>query len=115
MSETSSSPYNLVARAGDSFERTLTWTEDNGTPISLVGASVEWSLSNGSVETKYEDSAEASITDDANGEVQLSLTPTQTRALYGTVWQYEVTITFASGTRTTILDGSLMVGAEVLP
>jgi len=32
MSESSPESYSLAARAGDSFRRVLTWSEDDGTP-----------------------------------------------------------------------------------
>jgi len=38
MSEAAPVPFDLAARAGDSFRRVLTWTEDDGTPIDLTSA-----------------------------------------------------------------------------
>ena len=114
MSDTAPTPYTLVARAGDTFTRVLTWTESDGTTaIDLTGASVEWSLTDGTTVITYEDETEASITTPASGEVTLALTPTQTRALFGSAWRYEVTITDAGGLRTTLIEGLLTVGREV--
>ena len=108
----STEAYALHARAGDTFKRTLTWTEDDGTPINLTGASVEWSLAARATEYQYEDVTQASISDPIAGEITLALTPTETRALYGHAWSYEVTITLLDTTRTTILEGVLTVGRE---
>jgi len=113
VSDTAPTPYTLVARAGDTFTRVLTWTESDGTAIDLTGGSVEWSLTDGTTTTTYEDETEASITTPASGEITLALTPTQTRALFGSVWRYEVTITDSGGLRTTLLEGLLTVGREV--
>jgi hypothetical protein len=92
----------------------LTWSEDDGTPIDLTGASVEWSLVAGATEFQYIDSAEAGITDATAGVVTLALTPTQTRELVATgyTWRYEVTITLADSSRETILHGVLSIARE---
>ena len=117
MSETAAAAFDLVARAGDTFARVLTWLEDDGTtPVNLTGASVEWSLVSGATETKYEDVAQASITTAASGIITLALTPAELRALFALSqsWSYEVTVTDAGGVRTTLLDGTLSVLREVL-
>ena len=110
----STEAYALHARAGDTFTRVLTWTEEDTTPINLAGASIEWSLAARGTATKYEDTTQASITDAAAGEITLALTPTETRALYGRAWAYEVTVTLSTGARTTILQGHLAVAKEVV-
>jgi len=110
-------PFTLYARAGDSFTRTLTWTDDAGVPIDLTDASVEWALAgrySDPIVYQYEDTDEAEITDEAAGVVTLSLTAEQTRELAGRDWRYEVTLTFADETRVTILDGVLVVAPEVV-
>jgi len=114
MSESSPESYSLAARAGDSFRRVLTWSEDDGTPIDLTSASVEWAIATGVTSFQYEDTAEAGITDATAGVVTLALTPIQTRELVATgyTWRYEVTITLADSSRETILHGVLSVARE---
>lgn len=108
-------PYNLRGRAGDTFTRYLYHRENDGlTAINLAGASIEWSLRSPTTTSQYIDEARASITDAAQGEIKLTLTPAQTRALATTTWSYEVTLTFSDGTRTTILDGYLSFAQEVV-
>jgi len=116
MSEAAPVPFDLAARAGDSFRRVLTWSEDDGTPIDLTSASVEWSLVTGATEFQYMDSAEAGVTDATAGEVTLALTPTQTRevAATGYTCRYEVTVTLADSSRETLLHGVLSVAREVI-
>lgn len=106
--------FPLEARAGDTFTRVLTWTDDDSTAYDLTGGSVEFSLKAGTTEYQYEDDAHASITDAAAGEVTLVFTPTETRALHGLAWWYEVTVTLVDTTRTTILEGILSVTGEVV-
>ena len=113
--ESPAAPHRMVARAGDTFTRIITWTEDDGTPIDLTGASVEWSLAGHGKDVQYVDSAEASILDAVAAKTKLNLTALQTRDLEGLTMEYELTITLVDGTRTTILFGSLPVEAEVLP
>jgi hypothetical protein len=111
-------PYPLWARAGDSFTRTLTWTEDDGiTPVDLTDASVEFSLASRFADPivyQFEDTDEASVTSEAGGVITLALSPEQTRELFGRVWRYEVTVTLADESRITLLDGTLTVSAEVV-
>jgi hypothetical protein len=110
--------FDPAARRGDSFTRTLRYLEDNGTtPIDLTNASVEWGLApvpDGLPKLQFIDDASASITNAAQGTIVLSLTPVQTRALKARAYAFEVTITYAGGTRETILDGFLPVVQEVV-
>lgn len=110
--------FDPAARRGDSFTRTLRYLEDDGTTaIDLTGASVEWGLApvpDGSPKLQFVDDASASITNPGAGTIVLALTPIQTRALKARAYAFEVTITYAGGTRETILDGFLPVSQEVV-
>ena len=117
MSDTAPTPYALIARAGDTFTRTLTWTDADGDPVDLTDASVEFSLASRYADPiiyQYEDTDEASITDEAGGVITLALSPEQTRELAGRAWRYEVTVTLADESRITLLDGTLAVSPEVV-
>jgi hypothetical protein len=111
--------YPMSVRAGDSFRRVVTWSEDDGvTPIVLTGCSVEWSLYNGSTRITFEDDESASITDGAGGEITLFLSDSDTRSLRNaglSVFRYELSITFTNGDRETILYGFFSVDWEVAP
>ena len=117
--ENPAAPHRMVARAGDTFTRIVTWTEDDGTPIDLTGASVEWSLAGHGKDVgkdvQYVDSPEASLVDPAGGKTRLHLTVLQTRDLAGVTMEYELTITLVDATRVTIMSGWLPVEREVLP
>ena len=113
----SDAPYSLRGRAGDTFTRYLYHRESDGiTAINLAGASVEWSLRSGATAYQFIDTTQASITDEAQGEIKLYLTPTETRELAGRSWDYEVTLEFADadGTRLTILDGYIAFSREIV-
>lgn len=117
MSESTASPYvEWFARAGDTFKRRLLLrADDKTTPIDLTSCSVEFSIAatpGGAPSYQYVDDANASITNAANGQIDLVLTPALTRALAPRVWGFEVTVTFSDSTRTTIAAGPLSVEAE---
>lgn len=119
MSESSSaaSPYvEWFARAGDTFKRRLLLrADDKTTPINLTSCSVEFSIAatpGGAPSYQFVDDASASITNAAAGQIDIVLTPTQTRALAPRVWGFEVTVTFSDSTRTTIAAGPFSVEAE---
>lgn len=106
--------HGLHARAGDTFAYTILAADADGVAIDLTGGSVEWSIKSGDIEHQYIDNAQASITTPASGEITLTLTPTETRALAGLIWRYEITITYVDGTRQTVLHGFLSFASEVI-
>lgn len=116
-SSASASPYvQWFARAGDTFKRRLLLrADDKTTPINLTSCSIEFSIAatpGGAPSYQFVDDANASITNAALGQIDLLLTPTQTRALAPRVWGFEATVTFSDGTRTTVAAGPLSVEAE---
>ena len=106
--------HGLRGRAGDTFAYTILAADADGAAIDLTGGSVEWSLKSGDTEHQYIDNAQASITTPASGEITLTLTPTETRALAGSIWRYEVTLTYATTARQTVLHGFMSFALEVI-
>lgn len=116
MSESAPTPYTLTLRRGDTWTRTITWTEDDGTAIDLTGYTVSFVIGRGfndDTATEYTQADSEVSVSAADGEVTITLSPAQTRALTKRVYQYELTVTSAGGVATTILDGLLMVEPEV--
>jgi len=109
--------YRMTTRQGDTFLKEIHLKDDDGTtPVSLVGASIEFSIAavpGGTPNYQYTTSPEVTIPDPAGGEFVLTLTPTQTRALQSLVYAYEATVTFQNGRRLTVLEGVLDVNKEV--
>lgn len=105
-------------KQGDSFSRTIQLLEDDGTtPIDLTGASVEFSMAKGRGKspswTWVDDPDRALITSPAQGEIRWGLFPGDTRAVGKyEVFPFEVTVTFADGTRLTVLDGEFDMRLE---
>lgn len=110
--------FDPPARQGDTFTRVMYLRADDGTtPIDLTNASVEWGIApipDGEPSQQFVDDAECSITNALTGEITLLLSPAQTRLLTARAYAFEVTVTFGSGVRTTILDGFLPVDQEVV-
>jgi hypothetical protein len=108
--------HTLNARAGDSFTRVITWNDDQGNPIDLTLATVEWSLLRGVNTEQWTTAPQVTITDALGGEITLALTFTETRTLraIARTWLYEVTVEFPTGQRTTILEGSLLIAKELV-
>ena len=109
--------YNLTIEQGATFSRVITWTNSAGTQIDLTDYSVASQI-------RYKHSSEtaivdftATITDDVNGEITISLTDTQTSALNPNtsaskyVWDME--LTSSGGQVTRLLEGSVEVSPEV--
>jgi hypothetical protein len=109
--------YTFTARQGDTFKHQIAVKEDdNTTPVSLLGATIEFSIApvpGGAPALQFTTAPEVVITNETGGVFQLTLTPTQTRALTLNWYVYEITITFSDSRRLTILDGAFTVEREV--
>lgn len=108
--------YDMEHKQGDTFIRTLTYQDDNGDPIDVTGAEVEFSLapSRGGrpIFTYTQDDYITVGTTD--GVVVIEVPFTQTK-----LWEvprlfYEVTITFPDSRRVTILEGRIRIRFEVV-
>lgn len=109
--------YTFTGRQGDTFIHQIAIKEDdNTTPVSLLGAAIEFSIApvpGGTPALQFTAAPEVVITNATGGIFQLNLTPTQTRALTERWYVYEITITFSDSRRLTILDGALTIEQEV--
>jgi hypothetical protein len=106
----------LRARQGDTFHTTLRLSQ-NGTPLNLTGADVEFAFAptpGGAPAYQYDEAPEAAITNPTQGEIQLNLDYDLTRTITARNWFYEVTLTFPNDTRKTILSGFLIVEQEIV-
>lgn len=104
-------------KQGDDATFTAAYQEDDGTPIDITGCDVELSIAKDRRKTPawtYAEPPEVLISDPENGVVSVHLTAEQTRE-WGklTALVYELTLTFPSGERVTILEGPISVRLEV--
>lgn len=107
-------PYPLYGRVGDTLPVTITWTNPDNTPIDLTGCTLEFSLRGRNITRQYLTPPEVVLTNAAAGVIDAELTPADTRDLGAGAFQYEITVTFPSGRRTTILDGQVFLAPEVI-
>lgn len=102
---------NFAMFAGDDKTISVTVTDPNGDPVNLTSATIKWqaarSLGKASVISKTTSSG-ITITDAANGEFEVTLSDTDTDDLSGT-YQHEAEVTFADGTKSTVLSGTMKV------
>lgn len=82
------------------------------TPVNLTGCTVKAQIRTFETETPEVVAEFAStITDAANGEVELKLTPEQTAEIEGGRW--DVQVTFADGSVKTYIRGNVAVKSQV--
>lgn len=94
---------NVVARNGNTFSVTATFTNDDTTPISLVGASIFLNIKQGSVSQDL--SSDISISGGGNNIITIISVITLPKGVYN----YTLTIQFSTGVITTFLYGTYTV------
>lgn len=83
--------YNLAVRVGEPYSETLTFTDDNDTPIDLSGHTVTATIFKSKYEGAVVESIDVDLSDGVNGKITLSLTKERTQRLerygYDLVWR----------------------------
>ena len=82
-----------------------------GDPVSISGATIRWRASRSfgkAVAISKSTSSGISITDAANGEFQVTLTPSDTASLKGPYF-HEAEVEFGDGKKSTVLQGRMIV------
>ena len=99
---------NLTVDQGSTFSASIDITDTEDNILVLTGYTVA-----GQIRKTYDSSTAvsfaASVSNAANGEVTISLTPAQTNALVAGRYVYDVEITSAGGTVTRVIEGQLEV------
>jgi len=99
---------NLTVDQGSTFNATIDVTDTSGNATSLTGYSVA-----GQVRKSYSSSTAidfvSSITNAANGTINISLSDTVTNNMKAGRYVYDVEILSAGGTKTRVLEGQLEV------
>ena len=99
---------NLVINAGATFSQQFDLAQSDSAPLNLTGYTIAAQIrkhAGSSNPTAFT----ASALDAANGVILISLTPTQTTALKTGRHVYDIVITDASGDKTRVVEGSVLV------
>lgn len=99
-----------------SFQTTVTWKEDDGTPIDMTGYSV-----NMDIRTGYDGAVLMALTTDddsinlieADGQMTITLTPEQTAILEFVRAYYDIVVTSPTGFATRILEGTFTLNKGI--
>jgi hypothetical protein len=98
--------------AGDSKNIVITVTDDNGSPMNLLNATVKWALKKRVKSTEnmiYKTTTDGiTITDAQNGLIKISLLPINTSSLSG-MYYHECEVTDQSGNVSTVTTGYITV------
>lgn len=108
--------YQISIDQGATYSLALTYKDSNGTAINLTGYTAAMQI-----RTSYESSSTViSLTSSsgivitaATGLLTINITSTQTAALTPGTYVYDLEITSGAGVVTRLIQGSVMVSAEV--
>ena len=99
---------NFTVQRRADFPIKLTFKDSTGSAISLNGYTVEAQVYDESRSTKYADSTVA-YTQRANGNIDISLTDTQTATFTPSILFYDVLLTEPGGSKNYYLEGKLFI------
>lgn len=99
---------NLIIDQGSAFTSTVTVTDSDGNVVNLNGYTYA-----GKIKKNYESSTAVSFatptTPGTNGQIQITLTDTVTKAMEPGRYVYDVEITSAGGVTTRVVEGQVEV------
>jgi len=108
--------YNTVIDQGATWYLTVTYENPNGTPINITGYTAALQLrslpSDATAVLSLTTGAGITITG-ATGTVAITATATQTRAIDEGNYYYDLEITSTAGVVTRLVQGQVVVSAEV--
>lgn len=105
-----------IAAAGTDWESTLTVQDASGVAINLTGASLEWRWDvPGTADAHVYTDAERITLGDDPGVILLALSPTDTRQLYGSLWETAVVVDYGDGRRREYLRRQFRFVREIAP
>lgn len=116
--------YNIIADQGKTLRRVFTWTDNDGNPINLTGASgtmkVRKFYPRTFLQAAYWDAAVLSLSspssgitfDAANGIIYMTATAAEMAAITVGIYQWDLEITLGSGDVHGVLKGDFEVRWE---
>lgn len=105
---------DLTIEQGATFKRTVTWRDDDGNVMSVMGAAVRMQIreSYAATNTVANLSVDSGITKNSDGSFDIAIVATDTAMMKPGSYIYDLEIE-DSGTVTRLLAGNVTVSAEV--
>ena len=103
---------NIFIDQGADFTTTVTVTDSSDSAVNLTGYSSAAQIRKSNLSSTSTAFA-TSITDEAAGQLTITLTDTQTTALESGRYVYDVVITSGGGTKTRVVEGQVTVNPSV--
>jgi len=107
--------HDFAARQGDTSDRGITLTEDDGTPVDLTDAEIEFSFAvsaGRSPSFTYTTADYITLTAPADGGFEIDVPASVTAGWPPRRYLHELSITLASGRRFTLMQGHLDVSPD---
>jgi len=109
--------YNVLIDQGSTYTLALTYKDSSGAAINLTGYTAAMQIRDtvNSATTQLSLSSPSSgiVITAATGLITITITATQTRGLVANTYVYDLEITSGSGVVTRLIQGSVIVNAEV--
>lgn len=109
--------WNFTIDQGAEFDRTLTWRDNNDTPIDLTGFTgdlqARFKVSSAAIILQMSTSNSRMILGGANGTIRLKLTAAESRVLDFLVGVHDLELTSSGGAVTRLLEGQVTLSPEV--
>lgn len=99
--------YSLEMYSGESFDITVTVTDESGAAVDLTGASIAYAARDEIIKTTT--NGGITITNAPAGQFTITLDSTDTAALGGRELPHDCAVTFASGEKRVVFVGTLTI------
>lgn len=110
LAQRSDAYFPLDILSGDDFQLIVSWTDEDGNPIDLTGATYEWSLQIGAFSHVYTGSTQVvPDTDPTTGRVTLALTNAVTATIVSNTGTHFFRVTTSDAKKTTLMNGDVHV------
>lgn len=109
--------YNVLIDQGSTYTLALTYKDSNGTAINLTGYTaamqVRDTVNSATTVLSLSSPSNGIVITGATGLINITITAAQTTALIANTYVYDLEITSGSGVVTRLIQGSVIVNAEV--
>ena len=109
--------YNVLIDQGSTYTLALTYKDSSGAAINLTGYTaamqIRDTVNSATTQLSLSSPSNGIVITAATGLITITITDTQTRALVANTYVYDLEITSGAGVVTRLIQGSVIVNAEV--